>query len=218
MSEIDRLAASLSGLPEEEMATLQEEVAGATKIWVPNIGPQTEAFFNPADELFYGGQAGGGKTDLIVGSAITVHQQSLILRRFANDAIGVAERAMDILGSREGFNGQSLKLRLGDGRAIDFGGCKDEADKERYKGRPHDLIGFDEVCDFLQSQYEFIIAWNRSVDPEQRCRVICAGNPPTTAEGLWVIQRWAPWLNPNHPKYPFPDGELLWYTTGEDDT
>jgi hypothetical protein len=40
---------------------------------VPNVGPQTEAYFCEADELFYGGQAGGGKTDLLIGLALTAH-------------------------------------------------------------------------------------------------------------------------------------------------
>jgi len=215
LSELDRLTQALGNLSQEELGRLSNEVSSAGRIWTPNIGPQTDAYFNAADELFYGGQAGGGKTDLICGLALTAHQQSLILRRFASDAMGVAERTMDILGSRDGFNGQSLKLRLSQTQAVDYGGCKDEADKERYKGRPHDLIGFDEICDFLESQYVFIIAWNRSVNPDQRCRIVGAGNPPTRAEGLWVIRRWAAWLNPNHPKYPYPDGHLLWYTSDD---
>jgi len=33
----------------------------ATMAWVPNPGPQTQAFLCEADELFYGGEAGGGK-------------------------------------------------------------------------------------------------------------------------------------------------------------
>ncbi|MFC6659351.1 hypothetical protein [Deinococcus multiflagellatus] len=30
-------------------------------IWAPQPGPQLEAYFSPADILFYGGAAGGGK-------------------------------------------------------------------------------------------------------------------------------------------------------------
>jgi hypothetical protein len=37
-------------------------------IWIPNPGPQAQAYFSPADELFYCGQAGGGKTDLGLGA------------------------------------------------------------------------------------------------------------------------------------------------------
>jgi len=71
---------------------------------------------------------------------------------------------------------------------------------------------YDELADFLESQYVFINTWNRSVDPNQRCRIIGATNGPTTAEGMWIVKRWAAWLDPNHPD-PAEDGELRWYLT-----
>ena len=43
---------------------------------------------------------------------------------------------------------------------------------------------------------------------------MCAGNPPTTAEGEWVKRFWAPWLEPTHPNKAKP-GELRWYVTNE---
>ena len=49
--------------------------------WVPNPGPQAQAFLCEADELFYGGEAGGGKTDLGIGLALSAHKRSLLLRR-----------------------------------------------------------------------------------------------------------------------------------------
>jgi hypothetical protein len=38
-------------------------------LWVPNVGRQSEAYDSLADELFYGGSAGGGKTELALGLA-----------------------------------------------------------------------------------------------------------------------------------------------------
>jgi len=203
-------------MPEDQLAQLVATATSAVgnRLWTPNIGPQSDAYFCEADELFYGGQAGGGKTDLVAGLAIEEHKKSLILRRFSDDADSIAERVMDITGTREGWNGQKKIYRWKDDKVLDFGGCKEEQDKQRYKGRPHDMICFDEVTDFLQSQFEFIIAWNRSADPDQRCRVVCTGNPPTTAEGLWVIKRWAAWLDPDHPN-PAKQGELRWYCQGD---
>jgi hypothetical protein len=54
--------------------------------------------------------------------------------------------------------------RVGE-RQIDIAGCEQESDKQRFKGDPHDVIVFDEDTDFLESQYRFIIGWNRSTDP-----------------------------------------------------
>jgi hypothetical protein len=158
-----------------------------------------------------GGEAGGGKTDLGVRLALTEHQRSLILRRINKDALKIVLRFEQILGTRDGYNGQLQRWRFR-GRQVDIAGCEQESDKQRFKGDPHDLIVFDEGTDFLESQYRFIIGWNRSTDPKQRCRVLVTSNPPTTAEGLWVVKYWGPWLDKTHPN-PAKPGELRWFTT-----
>lgn len=157
-------------------------------------------------------------TDLEIGLAITAHKNSLILRRTNKEVDGLVERMATILGTRDGWSSQHGMWRLPDGRIVELGGCQLEEDKQKRKGHPKDLYCFDEVSDFTESQYTFIIGWNRSVDPNQRCRVLAAGNPPTQPEGLWVLKRWAAWLDPTHPN-PAQYGELRWYTTdanGED--
>ncbi len=92
-----------------------------------------------ADELFYGGQAGGGKTDLGLGLALTAHKRSLILRRIHKDAVKLVERVAEILGNRDGYNGQLQRWKLGH-RVIEFAGCDHEDDKQRFKGDPHDRV------------------------------------------------------------------------------
>lgn len=173
-------------------------------------GPQTEAYFCKADELLYGGEAGGGKSDLLVGLSITSHQRSLVLRRTNKEAEKLFDRYEDILGTVQGKNTkQGWRLP---GRVIDIGGCQLESDKQKRKGIPHDLKAFDELVDFSKTQYEFIITWNRSTDPNQRSRIVASTNPPTTPEGMWVVERWAPWLDPSHPN-PAESGEIRWFTT-----
>ena len=145
--------------------------------------PQTQAFLCEADELFYGGEAGGGKTDLGIGLALTAHRRSLLLRRINKDAVKIKPRIEDILGHDSGYNGQLQRWRLGE-RQIDIAGCEQEFGQAAFQGRPSRLgVVFDEGTDFLESQYRFIIGWNRSTDPKQRCRVIVASNPPTTPRG-----------------------------------
>lgn len=177
--------------------------------WVPNTGPQTDAYFSEADELFYGGSAGGGKSDLILGLATTQHSQSLILRRTNNEAKGLIGRLAELTAGDGGHNSQ-LGWVYKD-KLIEVGGCQLEEDKQKYKGRAKDFFGFDEISDFTESQYTFITTWNRSAKRNQRCRIVCAGNPPTRPEGLWVLKRWAAWLDPQHPN-PAQPGELRWYT------
>jgi hypothetical protein len=81
------------------------------------------AYESEADELFYGGQTGGGKTDLGLGLALTRHRRSLILRRVNKDALKLVERVAEILGHRTGYNGQFHRWRL-NARLIEFSGCE----------------------------------------------------------------------------------------------
>jgi hypothetical protein len=182
--------------------------------WFPILGPQSLAFRSPADELFFGGKAGAGKSDLLIGLGLMSHRKSLFLRREATQLQEVASRVQELIrpGDRWRGSGYGGLLTTAHGRTIEFGGCEHEKDKQKFKGRAHDLKAFDEVVDFTKSQYEFIIGWNRTTVPGQRCRIVCASNPPTTAEGDWVIQRWRAWLDPSAGNRAGP-GELRWYTT-----
>lgn len=217
---LDELLGRLNALDPKAKAQLVEEVERATAglRWIPSPGPQTEAYLSDADEIFYGGQAGGGKTDLLIGTSLTSGTRSLVLRRTNKEASKLVDRYSEILGSRDGYNGQEHVWRLSDGKVIDIGGIQLEDDKQKYKGTPHDTILWDEVSDFTETQYKFVNIWNRSADPNQRCRIIAAGNPPTRPEGLWVIKRWAAWLDPKHPN-PARPGEVRWYLqmVGEDE-
>lgn len=207
----------LTELPPEEAERVKEEALQATAnmLWVPNPGPQTEAYFCEADELLYGGEPGGGKSDLGIGLSLTAHQRSLVLRRTNKEADKLPDRYEEIIGNRKGFNGQSGTWRL-PGRTIDIGGCQLEKDKQKRKGIPHDLKFFDELTDFTKTQYLFIITWNRSTNPNQRCRVVASTNAPTNVGGIWVIERWAAWLDPKHPR-PAKSGELRWFLRIDED-
>jgi hypothetical protein len=209
---IGRLRDDDAGAREAKRLAL-ESTAGLR--WVPNPGPQTEAFFCEADELYYGGEAGGGKSDLLIGLGLTAHSEALILRRLTDDAKKLSKRAREVAGHGHRFNGQDKVLQLAD-HSLRFAGCQFEDDKERFKGTPYDLYAFDEIPDFTFTQFKFITGWNRSTRPGQRCRIVCAGNPPTRPEGLWVVQYWGAWLDPNHPN-PARDGELRWYIRGAAD-
>jgi hypothetical protein len=84
--QLDRLLTRFCALPPDAQKALLADANAilGNPVWVPNIGPQHEAYHCQADELFYGGQAGGGKSDLLLGLALTGHDRSLILQRRAN--------------------------------------------------------------------------------------------------------------------------------------
>lgn len=187
----------------------QTPASSTAPLWMPLPGPQTLALNSPADELFYGGAAGGGKTDLLLGLAFTQHERSIIFRREFKQLRGIIERSREIVGQRGRLNEQTGIWRVDD-RMVELGAVEHEHDKDKYQGRPHALKAFDELPQFTESQYRFLMGWNRSTNPRERIRVVGNGNPPTSTEGEWVIERWGPWLDPQHPN-PAEPGELRWY-------
>lgn len=211
------------GLPDDTKGEFLAECwqAETGPLWQPNPdhedgrpNPQRLAINSTADELFYGGAAGGGKTDLLLGLSLTEHKKSVIFRRVNPNLQEIEDRLIEIVGSDDNFN-KSKKILKQDGLRMELESCQYEHDKKKQQGRPRDFYGFDEITEFTQSQYQFIIGWNRSTNPGQRCRVIVAGNPPIDEAGSWVIEAWGPWLNPEHPQAAKP-GELRWYYYDDD--
>jgi hypothetical protein len=203
-------------LPLEERKRAERKYHTRTHRWIPNPGPQTEAYFSKADVLLYGGEPGGGKSQLILGLAFNEHERSLIMRRQYGDLDRLVEDALTIHGSREGFNGSPPpKLKVSDRQIIDFAAANRVGDEHGQMGKGRDLIGIDEATHFAEGQIRFLMGWNRTDNPNQRCRTVLATNPPLTAEGLWVIKMFAPWLDPQYPN-PAKPGELRWVVSDDD--
>lgn len=197
-------------------------------IWQPNPdhedgtpNPQRLAYESEADILGYGGAAGGGKTDLVLGLAATKHQNSVIFRRVFPNLRGIIERSREIFNRPHGdysYNESLHRWKLADGRQIEFEACQYEKDKEKQRGRPRDFYAFDEATEFTRSQIEFITAWLRTTKPGQRTRVVLPFNPPADEAGTWIIDYFSPWfafLFPDRFHHPNPaaPGELRWYAT-----
>jgi hypothetical protein len=71
---------------------------------------------------------------------------------------------------------------------------------------------FDEGAQLARAKVQFVLGWLRSTDPQQRRRAIIASNPPTGGEGEWLMEWFAPWLDPKFPNPALP-GELRWCAT-----
>lgn len=221
LNELRKSFACLHGAAKGKLDRLLARERG---LWQPlvdleapeRLTPQQLALDSNADELFYGGAAGGGKTDLLIGAALTRHHRSIIFRREFKQLAAIEERTTKILGGRHGYNGQTHIWRIPElpmlpkSRLLRFGACQHIGDEMAYQGQPHDFIGFDEITHFQESQYRFLKGWNRTTEAKIRCRVIAAGNPPTDSDGDWVIRYWGPWLDADHPR-PARPGELRWY-------
>jgi Terminase large subunit, T4likevirus-type, N-terminal len=177
------------------------------------VSPQQAAYESPADELFFGGSAGGGKTQLLIGLAVTRHRHSVIFRREYGQLRGpegIIEQSRRIIGLRGHYAGADGWRDISGGRSLEFGAMQYEEDKTKWQGRAHDLKCYDEISELTEGQYRFTVGWLRTTEAGQRTRVVCTGNPPTHSEGQWVVRYWGPWLDPHHPR-PAKAGELRWY-------
>jgi hypothetical protein len=134
-------------------------------LWKPFPGPQTEALFCEADELFYGGAAGGGKSDFLIALGLHWHRRTTIFRREFTQLDDLIERSKQIIGDGGVFNSTAHKWRLRDGRIIQFAAVQRKDDVRKHKGRPKDLLGFDEISEFLEYQYTTLGGWLRTAVP-----------------------------------------------------
>lgn len=206
----------LKYLTPEELQELDTLLTTDKTVWRPLPGPQSIAYNSEADIIGYGGAAGGGKTDLACGKSLTQHRKVGVFRETGTELTGVIDRFTELLGGRNGYNGKDniWRTRRTDGVAcqIEFGSFPNLGDEKKYQGRPHDLLVFDEAANMREEQVRFLLGWLRTTTPGQRCQALMTFNPPTTAEGRWIIDYFGPWLDKKHPNPAVP-GELRWYAT-----
>ncbi len=119
----------------------------------------------------------------------------------------MCKRGEEILGHKNGYNSQKSFWNLGKGRLIEFGGLDNPGDEKRWQGRAHDLKALDEATEIREGQARFIMGWNRTSDPTIKPKCLLTFNPPTTAEGRWVIDFFAPWIKKGYPN-PAQPGEI----------
>jgi hypothetical protein len=205
---LEEVLGAYRALPPDLRKQVESDAMAATKHmrFVPLPGRQTEAYLSKADITCFGGRAGVGKSGLLVGLA-QEHESSIIFRREASQTDGLEKFGKEVYGA-DGFNGQDLEWSWSGGRSLKLAGLKEADAWLKHAGRARDLMGFDEAGEFLAAQIVSLLGWLRG-KPGQRCRMVFATNPPRTADGAWIIEWFAPWLEANHPHRAKP-GELRW--------
>lgn len=207
---LDELLERVQEKPREVRTRIARETHEATRdmIWVPNPGPQTAAYLSDADILLYGGQAGGGKSHLLLGWGINEAQIGIIFRRELTQTDGLENDGKSIL-KGQGWNGQDHEWTQEDARTLKLGGMREADSWMAHAGRERDFIGYDEAGEFLEVQVASLFAWLRS-ERGKRTRMVLASNPPRTSDGFWMLDWFGPWIDDEHALYPTPPGVLLW--------
>lgn len=192
--------------------------------WKPNPGPQGLAYDSEADELLYGGGAGGGKSDLLLGIMLTRARNGAIFRAEKDQTDGLVERSIEIMGDATSYKIGARRWSLPGGRRLRFSGCRDQREATREQGRPKSHVGIDELTHFTENRYLFLTGWQRIAMGKKgeiyETQTICTCNPPTDSDGRWIIDRWRPWLSPKYEESTGRPkaiaGELRWFIRNKD--
>lgn len=118
-------------------------------------------------EAFYGGAAGGGKSDaLLMGALQYVHvpgYAALLLRKtYADLALpgAIMDRSKDWLSPVQGarWNENEKQWRFPSGASITFGYLQTSNDRYRYQGAEFQYVGFDELTQFDEIDYTYLLS------------------------------------------------------------
>lgn len=149
-------------------------------------------------EGFYGGAAGGGKSDAILMAALQFVQipkySALILRRTYAD-LALPEALMDraqewLAGTNARWHADTKTWTFPTGSTLTFGYLDYERSKYRYQGAAFQFISFDEVTQFSEPMYQYLFSRLRRL--EDSCvpiRMRAASNPGDIGHD-WVKRRW----------------------------
>ena len=158
--------------------------------WSPQIGPQADACATAGfcDELFYGGAAGGGKTDFLIGDfASDLHQGvdwvGIIFRQSFPELEEVIERTNAIypmLGG-EYLVGQKV-WRFASGALLRLRQVENVADFTKYLGHSYSFISFDELPTW-ENLRPYHMMKSRLRGPARNKRMRASGNPGGRCHG-----------------------------------
>ncbi len=147
-----------------------------------------------ADEVLFGGAAGGGKSfgqivDAFLYALRYPGSHQLILRRTYPELEKSLIRTTLALFPREiySFHSTSHTGRFANGSVLDFGYCAAENDVYQYQSAEYDVIRFDELTHFTEPQYLYLISRVRGTNGYPK-RIKSSTNPGGVGH-TWVKRR-----------------------------
>ena len=159
----------------------------------PQPGPQVEFLARSEDEVLFGGSKGGGKSFAMFLAALS-HKDSkgykaIIFRRTYPKLAELIDRAHQIFprfGAK--WNAKDYRWLFPSGFTLKFAHCQNEEDKYIYQGHEYHFMGFDQVEEFTESQYLFLMAQVRNPPPGEVTEVRATANPGGIGHA-WVFRR-----------------------------
>jgi hypothetical protein len=170
--------------------------------WIPHSPTPRQELFLALQELeaFYGGAAGGGKSDALLMGALQYVDipgyAAIIFRRTLQDLKlpeALMARAHEWLDRTPAkWVASDMQWRFPSGAILQFGYLDSEDDKLRYQSSAYQFIAFDELTHFTQSQYRFLFSRLRKLEGANvPLRMRSASNPGGRG-ALWVKNHFIP--------------------------
>jgi len=173
------------------------------------LHPPQQAFLLLDDlEAFYGGAAGGGKSEALLKAAVQYvdypHYRALILRRTYPELAmpgAIMERAKEWFAGRAAkWNADDHQLVFPSGASVTFAHMQYDQDKYRFGGTEFHFVAFDELTRFDELTYRFMFSRvRRRADDPIPLRVRSASNPGDVGHA-WVK---AHFVDPGAAERPF---------------
>lgn len=186
-----------------------------TNRWKAFPGPQTEflSLGNSVYEALFGGSKGPGKTDCLLMEAMRQvkhpRYHALLIRRTFKQLQEIMDRAHRWYPSCGGkWNAGSARWEWPSGAKISMGHCQHEADKYNYQGHEYHYLGFDQLEQFTESQYLYLLSQQRTSVPQLAVYVRATANPGGVGHG-WVKRRFIDAMPPRtvaKERVTLPDG------------
>lgn len=167
-------------------------------IWKPNAGPQEAFLRSNAFELLFGGQAGGGKSEVLLAGYLTYvdrpRYRGVIFRRsFPELERSVIERSRQLFTGWGEYNDAKHFWRFPSGAVLEFSYLDRDSDVHKYQSAEFQYVAWDELTTQpTEYPYTYMISRMRSSDGIP-LRLRAATNPGGPGEP-WVLRRFAPWL------------------------
>jgi len=163
-------------------------------VWSPQ--PRQREFMRRGEyEAFFGGAAGGGKSDCLVIEALRQvnipNYKGLILRKTYNSLTELVEKTQYYYPqacTKARYNGSSMTWTFPSGATVRFGNVQNKNYKQKYQGKQFDFIGFDELTHFTWDEYSWFFSRNRPSGPGTVCYIRATGNPGGIGHA-WVKNR-----------------------------
>lgn len=162
-----------------------------SELWIPQP-KQRQVLESDCDEILFGGAKGGGKSDVLLFGALRfIHvptYKALLVRRTFPRLKEIIDRSMIFTKLRGRYNKTEKTWIFPSGAKVIFGHCQHEGDELNYQGHQYHYIGFDQVEEFTETQFDIIAACGRHVD-DIPIFIRCTANPGGVGR-IWVKRRW----------------------------